>query len=202
MAVVIIAAIAVKTGSPEYRLKKQLEIADRYLSELKYEQAIAAYEQALGIDPMSVEAYLGLAEAYIGMGDKEAAREALKHGLERITDDILIDMLAELYLDEADELVEVKIYDSALDLLNTGYEETNDQRIEDKIKEIKEFIAETEDKESEVAGSDNGSEKMQDDAYVEVDGVAVYTDSLMDDFGGMDGSYEGSLTYCIFLKTR
>ena len=59
-----------------------IQIAERFLSEQNYEQAIIEFEKILEIEPMNVEAYLGLAEAYIGLDDIDKAIDILKKGLE------------------------------------------------------------------------------------------------------------------------
>lgn len=100
--VVIIVMLAVAAGilaynnSDSVRLKRQLDLGNRYLAELNYEEAIVAYEAAIEIEPMSVEAYLGLAEAYIGKGDYEAAAEALQKGYELTGDEGLKQKLDEV----------------------------------------------------------------------------------------------------------
>ena len=78
--VVVIAALAagliimvVHSNSPAVRVRKQLEIAQRYLEDLDYEQAIAAYEAVIEIEPNNLEAYLGLEKAYEGSGDIRSA---------------------------------------------------------------------------------------------------------------------------------
>ncbi|MCM1044743.1 MAG: WG repeat-containing protein [Candidatus Gastranaerophilales bacterium] len=69
-------------NSAERRLSAQLELGQKYLEEMDYEQAIVAYEAAIAIDPKCIDAYLGMAEAYIGMGEYENARESLNKALE------------------------------------------------------------------------------------------------------------------------
>ena len=61
----------------------KVEVAERYLWEQSYERAIIEFEKVLEIEPMNVEAYLGLADAYIiSLGDTEKVLEALRKGLE------------------------------------------------------------------------------------------------------------------------
>lgn len=69
-------------NSDSVQFKKQLDLGQKYLTELDYEQAVVAFVQAIELEPRSVEAYMGLADAYIGMGDTDAALEALKAGYE------------------------------------------------------------------------------------------------------------------------
>ena len=59
-----------------------VEVAERFLWEQNYEQAVIEFEKVLEIEPMNVDAYLGLADAYIGLGDTEKALEALRKGFE------------------------------------------------------------------------------------------------------------------------
>ena len=97
----VIVMIAVTAGILAYynsdgvRLKRQLDLGNRYLAELNYEEAIVAYEAAIAIEPMRVEAYLGLADAYLGKGDYEAAAEKLQRGYELTGDESLKQKLEE-----------------------------------------------------------------------------------------------------------
>lgn len=65
-------------GGTAKKVEKQLSLGAKYLSELDYEQAVAAYELAIEIDPKSVDAYLGVAEVYIVMGEYDKAEEVLE----------------------------------------------------------------------------------------------------------------------------
>ncbi|MBP3542923.1 MAG: leucine-rich repeat domain-containing protein [Lachnospiraceae bacterium] len=92
-----------------------IEAGNNYLSELKYEQAIAAYSQALEIDEKNWEANLGLAGAY-EVNDMGVYAEAIyKNMLEMDgTNADIYTSLAELYmsenkLEEAKELLEEAI---------------------------------------------------------------------------------------------
>lgn len=95
LAAVIIGIVASK-GNEGAKLQKLLDTGAKYLAELDYEQAVAVYNEAIALDPKSVDAYLGLAEAYLGMGDTEAAIAALEAGYEATGDQTIGDRLAEL----------------------------------------------------------------------------------------------------------
>lgn len=82
LAVLGVNGYMVSRGSNAGREENMLELGQRYLDELNYEQAIVCFEEYLKIDPMSVEAYLGLAETYERLGDLDKAREILIAGLE------------------------------------------------------------------------------------------------------------------------
>nr|MCR5596858.1 tetratricopeptide repeat protein [Lachnospiraceae bacterium] len=93
--IVIITGILV-LGSPQRKYDKQLSLGQRYLDELDYEQAIAAYRAAIEIDPNQPEAYAGLANTYIAMENYEMAREVLLEGIDATDSDMLKEMLSEL----------------------------------------------------------------------------------------------------------
>jgi tetratricopeptide (TPR) repeat protein len=58
----------------------RLSIGEKYLAELNYEQATAALEHVITVEPNNTEAYLALAKAYRYMGDIDTARETLESG--------------------------------------------------------------------------------------------------------------------------
>ncbi len=83
-------------GSSAEKLQKQLDLGQKYLEEMNYEEAIVAFEAAIEIDPMSVDAYLGLVEVYIRTGEFDTALEYAKKGYEATGDERLkekIDMI-------------------------------------------------------------------------------------------------------------
>ena len=81
LAIVAIASVISYKNRPVQKLKRQLSLGDKYLSEMKYEEAILAYEAAIAIEPKSEEAYIGLANAYIRQEDYENALAAVKRGI-------------------------------------------------------------------------------------------------------------------------
>ena len=64
------------------KIQEQLNLGERYLTALQYEQAIAAYQAVIDIDPKNVDAYLGLAEVYIARGEYDMAVDILETALE------------------------------------------------------------------------------------------------------------------------
>ncbi|MCR5332180.1 MAG: carboxypeptidase regulatory-like domain-containing protein [Lachnospiraceae bacterium] len=82
----------------EERFRTEMRHARRYLEDLKYDQAIVAYQAAIKIDPKNPKPYIGIADTYIAMGDYESARDYLRDGLDK-TNDRKIDS----YLDDIEE---------------------------------------------------------------------------------------------------
>lgn len=119
LALCLIAAgiFGMTVNSAERKLAKQLEIGQRYLDEMDYEQAIVAFEQAIAIDPKCEDAYHGMAVAYAGMGEYENSLENFDKLLElggeneRVLDDL--DGCLREY---ADVLLREKRYDEIKDL--------------------------------------------------------------------------------------
>ena len=97
--IAFVVVLVIKAGriSPENKLAEQLDLGEKYLSELNYEQAITAYEVAIEIDPMSVDAYLGLASVYEAQEDFEKAKSVLEEGYLATNDGILKQRLDEFY---------------------------------------------------------------------------------------------------------
>lgn len=79
----IVAAITSINGSSiSISTTDTLQLADRYLKEMNYEQAIVEIQKVLEIEPKNVDAYIELAEIYFGLGDMDKAIEVLERGYE------------------------------------------------------------------------------------------------------------------------
>lgn len=107
---VAVVFLFVKIGNSA-EAKKSIEMGNRYLSELKYDEAIACFQQALEIDPRNSEASYALAEAYDGNQMYVYAESVYRGLIEDTGDSEAYLKLAELYmredkLEEAKELLE------------------------------------------------------------------------------------------------
>ena len=77
--------------------QEQYDLGMRYLNEGNYQEAVIAFEAAIEIDPKRPEAYLGAAEAYMGLGDTDSARRVLEDGISNCEDtDGLLERVDEL----------------------------------------------------------------------------------------------------------
>ena len=89
--IIVVLAIAVvlllPKGGTAKKVAKQLSLGAKYLSELEYEQAIAAYELAIEIDPKCVDAYLELADIYSELGEYDKAEEILKKAKREVAEE-------------------------------------------------------------------------------------------------------------------
>lgn len=90
------AGIIMYNNSDMVKLKKQLDLGQKYLSEMDYEEAVVAFNRAIEIDPRSADAYFGLADAYLGLGDDESALAELEAGYEVTGDERLKERIDEM----------------------------------------------------------------------------------------------------------
>ncbi len=102
----ITAVAVVNSHSASSGVAGSLQLAERYLNEQNYEQAVIEYQKVLEIEPMNVDAYLGIAEAYLGMGDTEKALEWLNKGLEQTGDARLSSKIEALTTPDIEEVSE------------------------------------------------------------------------------------------------
>ena len=127
---VLIIVMAISIGvynTPSNRINRHLNLGQKYLEEHDYEQAIVEFDKVIAIDPMSVDAYLGKAQAYESMGNKGKAIEVLQAGYEITNDLRLKDYIDKLSTKEED-LVQVT--------------EKADNHNEERAEEIRQFLDE------------------------------------------------------------
>ena len=87
LAVLLLLSLAACGGKNTWQ--EQYDLGMRYLNEGNYQEAVIAFEAAIKIDPNRPEAYLGAAEAYVGLGDTDSARKILEKGYAATNDDTL-----------------------------------------------------------------------------------------------------------------
>ena len=115
---IILLLIGIASGIVSYansdavQIRKQLDLGQKYLTELDYEQAIVVYEAVLDIDDSNIVAYLGMAESYASMGNYEKAVEILQTGYD-ITADEAIKGKRDEYQKIIDEIVAKKAEEEA-----------------------------------------------------------------------------------------
>ncbi len=117
-------------GSSLTPLQEALQLGEKYLNELDYENAVMAFTEATEIDPKSTEAYMGLAQSYTGVQDYEQAEASYRQllALDSSNSEGYRE-LAELYirlekLEEAKALLEEAINNTDDEELQEFYEET------------------------------------------------------------------------------
>lgn len=94
-AVVLIITMLTGCSKPlaELSAAELLDLGEKYLIEMNYEQALVQFLKVIEIEPMNPRGYTGAAEAYTALGETDKAIVVLKNGLEKIPDDTEIQML-------------------------------------------------------------------------------------------------------------
>lgn len=69
-----VSAMAIRNTS-KGKIAELLNIGSKYLAELDFEQAVVSYQAVIEIDPKCEEAYMGITEAYLQMGEYDKAAE-------------------------------------------------------------------------------------------------------------------------------
>lgn len=87
-------------------IPKQLDLGNKYLAELKYEEAIAIFENILKIDPKQENAYLGIAQAYIAMDEIDKAIAILEKGISQTGSKLLSETRESLSIEETTPNIE------------------------------------------------------------------------------------------------
>lgn len=121
------------SGGYSSEVKEQLALAERYLDELDYEKAVAAYKAAIELDPECKEAYTGLAE--------------------------VAGKLADSYIDKGEEEKAEELLEETLDILVDGYRKTGEETIKEKRTQIREMSAKLVAKKDEKPEADDDGDE-------------------------------------------
>jgi len=95
--------------NPIQKAAKQLDLGQQYLLNLEYEEAVAVFEIVIEVEPKNTTAYMGMAEAYMGMGQTDQAIKILKRGYRETEDEELGSLLEQLEAEQNREEADVRI---------------------------------------------------------------------------------------------
>ena len=90
---IVSSALVLKKNNNKEILFDKLELGHQYLVELDYSSAILEFTDAIKIEPKSEDAYIGLADAYSGMGEIDKAIEALEEGYVKTENEDFLDRI-------------------------------------------------------------------------------------------------------------
>jgi tetratricopeptide (TPR) repeat protein len=80
-----------------------LDLGEKYLLELNYEQALVQFLRVIEVEPMNPRGYIGAARAYVGLEQPDSAIAILRQGLELTEDYTIREMLSELeFVEQSD----------------------------------------------------------------------------------------------------
>ena len=120
-----------------------LSVAERYLSEMKYEQAIIEFDKILSVEPKNVDAYLGKAKAYIGLEKYDDAADTLNKCIdnaESIDYDRIVEIsgrIIELAPDNITAYLVCSIAYIAIEVLQNGFSLTNNEQLKIMLEQLK-----------------------------------------------------------------
>ena len=191
IAVIVVLIIAVVAGliifnstNASRKVKRKLNLGDKYLTEMDYENAVLSYTDAINIDPKNEDAYLRLYEAYDGLIDE-------------LVDEGEYDRA----LDAVDELIEK---------MEEGVEETDSDKVKEKEKEAEDKKEEIEEEKEDKNKSDedrNDEEQNSETAdWDEEEGDKIIIDDedgdriIIDDEDSYD-DYLGEITGYVYDST-
>ena len=80
-AFVLLVLITSTAAQGKSKTTKLLDLGEKYLSKLDYEQAVCEYNNVLQIDPYNEEALIGLAKAYAGLGNDAMTKRIFEEEL-------------------------------------------------------------------------------------------------------------------------
>lgn len=100
LAVLVLAVIFVNSGSDQNKLTGLLDLGQKYLEEMSYEDAILVFDEAIAIDPKCAQAYMGKAKAQYSLGQYEEAVATLHEGIEQVGDSTELEAFLQQILDE------------------------------------------------------------------------------------------------------
>lgn len=127
------------------RVQEQLDLGQRYLTELNYKEAVLAFTQVIEIDPKNISAYIGRAQAYKGAEQYEEAKIDYTAVIDKTDEQPYVQ--AEAYFSRgevnewlADNQAAFQDYKSALEILKTIVLEelvnVTEQMVEDLIERV------------------------------------------------------------------
>ena len=183
---IICAALILFFTSPKQRLGRQMTLGAKYLTENNYEEAVIAFTTAIEIAPRAAEAYIGRAEAYMGLA--AVSENNSTAGPEQWYADAENDYLTALSIDESIGEAYYKLaglytdqsrLDDLIHILRDGYNATGDEGFQKQLDELDKPAGD-----DIVQWSDPVMEKMVREA-VNIESGPVYVKDL-DDIWSLD----------------
>ncbi len=82
---VLLLALALFTActSKAAKAQEKIDLGQKYLTELNYTEAVASFTEAIELDPENIPAYMGRAEAYIGLKQYDDAKADYTTAIEK-----------------------------------------------------------------------------------------------------------------------
>lgn len=72
--IVLVLLLFTACSSKAAKAVEKVELGQKYLTELNYTEAVASFTEAIGLDPENIPAYMGRAQAYVGLKQYDDAK--------------------------------------------------------------------------------------------------------------------------------
>ncbi|CDX04955.1 Prokaryotic membrane lipoprotein lipid attachment site profile [Desulfitobacterium hafniense] len=134
MAIALLLPILTSCSKPTVTLSaaELLDLGEKYLLELNYEQAVVCFTSVIEIEPKNVRAYVGRGNAYVLWDEQlDLAKSDYEKAIE------IDDKCTEGYLGLVDVYIRLNEFDKALEIAELGYTKTGNDTLKAKIDEIK-----------------------------------------------------------------
>jgi tetratricopeptide (TPR) repeat protein len=193
--IVVMATGCTGTAVPEeLSFSEHLELGYKYIEEGKYEEAILAFQNAITIDEKSIEARVGLAEAYVGIEDLMKAEEVIKESINIEPTTVgSWELLIKIF-----EALE-RNPDSILNLYEQAYEATGEGRFKDWLNEndSMKHVIEVSAEKFEGVEINIKNDKEADIMLYGLDLKPTYTANILE-----EDDWEYGWTVTLFLKSE
>ena len=81
--IVLVLLLFTACSSKAAKAVEKVELGQKYLTELNYTEAVASFTEAIGLDPENIPAYMGRAEAYVGLKQYDDAKADYTTAIEK-----------------------------------------------------------------------------------------------------------------------
>ena len=156
----------VYSRQPAVRLKRYMDLGMKYLSEMKYEEALLNFEKAISLDPKAVDAYIAMAGIYERQEDLNAATRCMEDGIGEAGVNAFpekdLERLCDWYEELAQEAEEKNDRDQVLEFYGKR------RRVMAAVK------SESEDDETDRSETDRAEADRSEDGWVETGGRKYY----------------------------
>jgi len=100
----VISVLLSSCAKPEQALTSTelLDLGEKYLLELNYEQALVQFTKVIEIEPMNPRGYTGAAEVYAALGQHEEVKKILQQGYEATGSAEIEDLLSDATSEQED----------------------------------------------------------------------------------------------------
>ena len=105
-AVLLVFTLLTACVSKSTKVQEKIDLGQKYLTELNYTEAVASFTEAIQLDPDSIPAYMGRAEAYVGLEQYPEAKADYTTAIEKAADQPYTQAQAYVGRAEVNELTE------------------------------------------------------------------------------------------------